>query len=122
MSLAKPNPAASGSASRVHDQLNKKISRARLGSKVLQNLVTPGGAELGPMAKFVKALNDADCPDGPTYTAECMKGMEESLSEFWAHLEVTITHLASLLLMIIIVHPPVPEIWVELPILLGVEK
>ena len=81
MSFSKPNPVASGSASRVHNQLNKKICRARLGSKVLPNLVTPGGAELGQTAKFVKAWNDADCPDGPSLTVESQQGLEESLTK-----------------------------------------
>ena len=91
ISFTKQNPAASGSSSRVHNQLNKKISRARLGSKVLPNLVTPGGVELGQMAKFVKAWNDADCPDGPSLTAKSLQGVEDSLTKLKGQLEVTIT-------------------------------
>ena len=91
LSTQKKTDGASGSQTRGHEQLNKKISRARLGSRVLPNLVTPGGVELGQMAKFVKAWNEVDCPDGPSLTVECLKGLEDSLSDLKSHLEVTAT-------------------------------
>ena len=37
-------------------------TRVRLNSKVLPELVTPGGVELGELAKFVKSWNAVDCP------------------------------------------------------------
>ena len=118
----KKNDGASGSQIQGHEQLNKKISRARLGSKVLPNLVTHGGAELGQMAKFGKAWNDADCPDGPSLTVECMKGVEDSLSDLKCHLEVTITPCSYFTHDHPCIPPPVPKIRAELLILLGVEK
>ena len=113
---------ASGPSTRGHEQFSKKISLARLGSKVLPNLITPGGVGLGQMAKYVKAWNDADCPAGPSLTAESMQGVEDSLSELKGHLEVTITSCSLFTHDHPCIPPPVPEIQVELLILFGVEK
>ena len=81
LAAKKKTDSASSSQTRGHEQLNKKISRARLGSRVLPNLLTPGGAELGEMTRFVKAWNDVDCPDGPSLTVDFLQGLEESLAE-----------------------------------------
>ena len=81
LTAQKKTDSASGSQTRGHEQLHKKISRARLGSRVLPNLLTPSGAELGEMTRFVKAWNDVDCPDGPSLTVDFLQGLEESLAE-----------------------------------------
>ena len=79
-----------------HEVLKKKISRARLSSKVLPNLRMPGGAELGEMTRYVQAWNDVDCPDGPSLSWDILRGLEESVAELKDQLEVTSnSHLAS---------------------------
>ena len=122
LSTQKKADSASGSQNRGHEQLNKKISRTRLGSRVLPNLVTRGGAELGLRAKFVKAWNDVDCPDGPSPTVDFLQGLEESLAELKGQLEVTATPCFSLTHVHHHASPPVPEIRVESLILLGGKK
>ena len=92
LSTQKKADSASGSQTRGHEQLNKKISHARLGSRVPRW----SESELGPMAKFVKAWNDVDCPDGPSLTVDFLQGIEESLAELKGQLEVTATPCFSL--------------------------
>ena len=80
---------ASASHTESHEVLKKKISHVRLGSKVLPNLRTPGGTDLGDMTRFVKAWNDVDCPDGLSLTWDILKGLEDSVTELKDQLEVT---------------------------------
>ena len=79
---------ASTSHTQSHEVLKKKISHARLGTKVLPSLRTPGGADLGDMTRFVKAWNDVDCPDGLSVTRDIVRGLEESVTELKDQLEV----------------------------------
>ena len=57
---------ASASHLKGHEILKEKLTRAQLSSKVLPQLRTLGGAELGEMTRFVQAWNDVDCPQGPS--------------------------------------------------------
>ena len=82
------NVGASASAIWAHDQISEKISRARIGGKVLSNLLMPSGEDLGVVAKFAKAWNDADCPTGPSRILQSLHGMEQSFAEMKSRLEV----------------------------------
>ena len=91
LSAKKKTESVSASHTRGHEQLNKKISRARLGSRVLPNLLTPGGVELGEMTRIAKAWNDVDCPNGPSLTWNILQGLEGSVAELKDQLEVIST-------------------------------
>ena len=59
-------------------------SRVHLNSKVLPELVTPGGVELGELAKFVESWNKVDCPGSSSLSWDILKGIEHSVSELQA--------------------------------------
>ena len=90
LDLKKNKKAETGSAPHLesHELLKKKITRARLSSKVLPKLVTPGGTELGDMTRFVQTWNNADCPDGPSLSWDILKGIEDSVTDLKEQLEV----------------------------------
>ena len=90
LDLKKRKKADTASASHLegHEVLKKKINQARLSNKVLPKLVTPGGAELGDMTRFVQAWNDADCPDGPSLSGDILKGIEDSVTNLKEQLKV----------------------------------
>ena len=75
-----------------HELLKEKLTRARLSSRVLPHLRTPGGAELGDMTRFVQAWNDVDCPEGPSLSWDILKGIEHSVNELPEQLEVTYSY------------------------------
>ena len=77
----KKTESASASHAQSHEVLKKKISRARLGSKVLPSLRTPGGTELGEMTRFVQAWNEVDCPEGPSLSWDILQGLEETFAD-----------------------------------------
>ena len=79
---------ASRSHLKGHEILKEKLTHARLSRKVLPQLRTPGGAELGDMTRFVQAWNNVDCPKGPSLTRDILKGIEHSVSELQEQLEV----------------------------------
>ena len=85
---ATKNVGASTSTTWAHDQLSDKISRAQIGGKVLSNLLTPSGEDLGVAAKFVKAWNEAACPTGPSRILLSLHGMEQSFAKMKGRLEV----------------------------------
>ena len=60
----------------------EKRSRMPLRTKVLPNLLTPGGAELGDLARFVESWNSVDCPGNSSLSMELLKGVEDS-STHW---------------------------------------
>ena len=60
-----------------------------LGVKVLPNLRTPGGAELGELARFVESWNAVDCPESSSLSWEILKGIEHSVNELQEQLEVS---------------------------------
>ena len=84
----KKKEAASASHLKSHEVLKEKLTRARLSSKVLPQLCTPGGAELGDMTRFVQAWNDVDCPQGPSLSWNILQGIEHSVTELQEQLEV----------------------------------
>ena len=54
---------ASASLAKGLEPPKEKRSRIRLSNKVLPDLRTPGGAELGELARFVESWNAVDCPE-----------------------------------------------------------
>ena len=96
-----------------------KRSRMPLRTKVLPNLLTPGGAELGDLARFVESWNLVDCPGNSSLSMDLLKGVEDSVHALQDQLEVNFFPFSCLSC---ISYLPVPEIRVELLILLGVRK
>ena len=64
-------------------------TRVRLDSKVLPELVTPGGAELGELAKFVESWNAVDCPENSSLSWGLLRSIEHSVTELQEQLEVS---------------------------------
>ena len=69
----KKSDPASASLPKSQELLKEKRTRVRLSSKVLPELRTPGGAELGDLTWFVEAWNDMDCPEGPSLSWDILK-------------------------------------------------
>ena len=67
-------------------------SRVRLNSKVLPELVTPGGVELGELTKFVESWNAVDYPESSSLSWDILKGIEHSVHELQEQLEVSLFH------------------------------
>ena len=63
-----------------------------LSAKVLPNLRTPGGAELGELAQFVESWNSVDCPESSSLSWEILKGIEHSVHSLQEQLEVSLFH------------------------------
>ena len=97
----------------------EKRSRMPLHSKVLPNLLTPGGAELGDLGRFVESWNSVDCPGSSSLSMDLLKGLKDSVHSLQDQLEVNLFPFSCLSY---IPYLPVPEIRVELLILLGVRK
>ena len=85
----KKDDPASASLPKGQELLKEKRSRVRLSSKVLPDLRTPGGAELGDLTRFVEAWNDVDCPESSSLSWDILKGIEHSVNELQKQLEVT---------------------------------
>ena len=67
-------------------------TRVRLNSKVLPELVTPGGVELGELAKFVESWNAVDCPESSSLSWGILRSIEHSVNELQEQLEVSHFH------------------------------
>ena len=78
-------------------------SRVRLNSKVMPELVTPGGVELGELAKFVESWNAVDCPESSSLSWDILKNIEHSVNELQEQLEVS--HLYHLMFILHISFP-----------------
>ena len=57
---------------------------------MLPELVTPGGVELGELAKFVESWNAVDCPESSSLSWDILKGIEHSVNEVQEQLEVNL--------------------------------
>ena len=84
----KKKNSASASLSKGLELPKEKRCRVRLSSKVLPDLRTPGGAELGELARFVESWNAVDCPKSSSLSWNILKGSEHSVNELQEQLEV----------------------------------
>ena len=115
----KKRQVAPASLAKALEPSKEKRSRMPLRTKVLPNLLTPGGAELGDLGRFVESWNSVDCPGSSSLSMDILKGLEDSVHSLQDQLEVNLFPFSCLSY---ILHPPVPEIRVELLILLGARK
>ena len=67
-----------------------KRSRMPLRTKVLPNLLTPGGAELGDLTRFVESWNSVDIPGSSSLSMDLLKGVEDSVHALQDQLEVNV--------------------------------
>ena len=88
----KKSQLASASLAKALVPPKEKRSRMPLSVKVLLNLRTPGGAELGELAQFVESWNAVDCPESSSLSWEILKGIEHSVNELQEQLEVSLFH------------------------------
>ena len=88
----KKSQLASASLAKALEPPKEKRSRMPLSVKVLPNLRTPGGAELGELARFVESWNAVDCPESSSLSWEILKGIEHSVNELQEQLEVSLFH------------------------------
>ena len=93
---------ASASLAKGLEPPKEKRSRIRLSSKVLPDLRTPGGAELGELTRFVESWNAVDCPESSSLSWDILKSIEHSVRELQEQLEVIhLYHLTFILSYII---------------------
>ena len=78
-------------------------TRVRLNSKVMPELVTPGGVELGELAKFVESWNAVDCPESASLSWGLLRSIEHSVNELQEQLEVS--HFYHLMFILHILSP-----------------
>ena len=64
-------------------------TRVRLNSKVMPELVTPGGVPLGELSKFVESWNAVDCPESASLSWGLLRSIEHSVNELQEQLEVS---------------------------------
>ena len=69
----------------------EKRNRMPLQTKVLPNLLTPGGAKHGDLARFVESWNSVDCPGSSSLSADLLKGVEDSVHALQDQLEVNLS-------------------------------
>ena len=50
---------------------------------------TPGGAELGELARFIESWNAVDCPESSSLSWDILKNIEHSVNELQEQLEGT---------------------------------
>ena len=79
---------ASASLAKGLEPPKEKHSRIHLSSKVLPDLRTPGGAELGELTRFVESWNAVDCPESSSLSWDILKGIEHLVNELQEQLEV----------------------------------
>ena len=132
--VATKNVGASASTTRAHDQISEKINRARISGQVFPNLLTPSGEDLGAAAKFFKAWNAVDWPEGssvsaaaahpavPSRVLQSLHVAETSVAETKHLLEVILLPFAFTYSLLTCVLPPVTKIRFEWLVLLGVRK
>ena len=85
----KKSKPASASLPKGLELPEERRTRVRLSSKVLPELVTPGGAKLGDLTRFVETWNNVDCPGSSSLSWDILKGIEHSVNELQEQLEVT---------------------------------
>ena len=81
---------ASASLAKALEPPKEKRARMPLNTKVLPNLLTPGGAELGELARFAESWNSVDCPESSSLSWEILKGIEHSVHSLQEQLEVSL--------------------------------
>ena len=96
----KKRHASSSTLAKAPEAPKEKRSRMPLNSKVLPNLLTPGGAELGDLGRFVESWNSVDCPGSSSLSLDLLKGVEDSVHALQDQLEVNFFSI----LMFIIYH------------------
>ena len=84
----KKRPVTPAMLTKALEASKEKRNRMPLQTKVLPNLLTPGGAELGDLARFVESWNSVDCPGSSSLSANLLKGVEDSVHALQDQLEV----------------------------------
>ena len=84
----KKRPVTPAMLTKALEVSKEKRNRMPLQTKVLPNLLTPGGAELGDLTRFVESWNSVDCPGSSSLSANLLKGVEDSVHALQDQLEV----------------------------------
>ena len=84
----KKRPVTPAMLTKALEASKEKRNRMPLQTKVLPNLLTPGGAELGDLTRFVESWNSVDCPGSSSLSANLLKGVEDSVHALQDQLEV----------------------------------
>ena len=84
----KRKPVTPAMLTKALEASKEKRNRRPLQTKVLPNLLTPGGAELGDLTRFVESWNSVDCPGSSSVSANLLKGVEDSVHALQEQLEV----------------------------------
>ena len=87
----KKRPVTPAMLTKALEASKEKRNRMPLQTKVLPNLLTPGGAELGDLARFVESWNSVDCPGSSSLSADLLKGVEDSVHALQDQLEVNLS-------------------------------
>ena len=86
----KKRQAAAASLAKALEAPKEKRGRTPLNTKVLPNLLTPGGAELGDLARFVESWKSVDFPGSSSLSMDLLKSLEDSVHSLQDQLEVNL--------------------------------